>query len=136
MDLVQTTSFCFMFCIYFTWIIEVWSVFLSFDLYIDVEKLSVVVMGGGECIWIIMSAQVLFWPWILNLTRTWSWQLARRSYFDILKLCFLVQNDNDKVESSRFVSVSVIYPSQLRRLSKLGHNGHWLPVYSLKLTLF
>ena len=37
-----------------------WSVFLSFDLYIDVEKLSVVVVGGGECILIITSVQVLF----------------------------------------------------------------------------
>ena len=26
--------------------------------------------GGGGCIWIIASALVLFWPWILNLTRT------------------------------------------------------------------
>ena len=24
----------------------------------------------GECIWIIASPTVLFWPWILNLTRT------------------------------------------------------------------
>ena len=44
-----------------------WSVFLSFDFYIDVEKLSVV---GGGWSFSIMSALVLFWPWTLNLSRT------------------------------------------------------------------
>ena len=41
------------------------SLFLSLYLYVDVEKL-----GDGGCIWIIMSALVLFLPRILNLTRT------------------------------------------------------------------
>ena len=47
-------------------LVHFWFYFLSFDLFIDVEKFWVVV--GGGCIWITTSVLVLFWPWILTRT--------------------------------------------------------------------